>query len=64
LDTEVRRGLLEPCLRQVDPKAILVIKGLRRSGKSMLMAQIIKALLKKGVSPVQVLWIILEEPLF
>jgi len=64
LDVEVRHGLLEPCLSQVDPKAILVRKGVRRSGKFMLMAQIIKALLKKGVSPVQVLWIILEEPLF
>jgi hypothetical protein len=64
LDTGVRRDVLERCLRQVDSKEILVIKGVRRSGKSTLMAQIIKALLEKGVKPTQVLRVNLEEPLF
>lgn len=52
------------CLRQVKSKEILVLEGVRRSGKSTLLFQIIQALLQQGTNPRQILWVNLEEPLF
>ncbi|WP_049749918.1 AAA family ATPase [Syntrophus aciditrophicus] len=60
----IRRDMLESCTRQLDAKEILLLKGIRRSGKSTLMAQMIGALLDLGKKPVQILRINLEEPLF
>lgn len=60
----IDRMILTNCLRQVETKEIVVLKGIRRSGKSTLMAQIIKHLIRKGVPPMSILRVNLEEPLF
>jgi len=60
----IERELLRTCLRQRESKEIIVLKGVRRSGKSTLMAQIIQELLQSGVKPTEILLVNLEEPLF
>lgn len=45
----------------VEVKEVTILTGVRRSGKSTLMYQIISNLLKKGVSPKQVLFVNLED---
>ncbi|HEX5682318.1 MAG TPA: ATP-binding protein [Desulfobacterales bacterium] len=64
IDTGIPRDLLGRCIRQLDKKEAVLLKGVRRSGKSTLMAQMIGALLENGKKPTQVLRINLEEPLF
>ncbi len=60
----VVRDLLPHCLKQVDSRETLVLKGVRRSGKSTLLAQIVDALLRRGIDQRQVLRLNMEEPLF
>ena len=48
----------------MDAKEVVVIKGVRRGGKSTLMAQIIRALPARGETPTGILRVDLEEPLF
>ena len=57
------RDLLPACLKQLDSKEVIVLKGIRRSGKSTLMAQIIDHLLGKGTDSRHILRVNLEEPL-
>lgn len=64
IDAGVERDLLQKCLSQIDSKEIIVLKGVRRCGKSTLLAQVMKALLQRGVQPFQLLRVNLEEPLF
>ncbi|AJF06611.1 ATP-binding protein [Geoalkalibacter subterraneus] len=64
LDAGIRRDLLPQCLSQVDTKEIVVLKGVRRCGKSTLLAQVMDALLQGGIRPQQLLRVNLEEPLF
>jgi uncharacterized protein len=64
IDTGILRDLLARCNRQLDKKEVILLKGVRRSGKSTLMAQMIASLLENGKKPGQVLRINLEEPLF
>jgi len=64
IDTGIPRDLLVSCIRQLDKKEVILFKGVRRSGKSTLMAQMIGALLESGRKPAQILRINLEEPLF
>lgn len=64
IDSGVPRDLLATCIRQLDQKEIVLLKGVRRSGKSTLMAQMIGALLESGRRPAQILRVNLEEPLF
>jgi len=64
VEAGIERDLLARCLAQVDSKEIVVLKGVRRCGKSTLLAQVMEALLKKGVRPQQLLRVNLEEPLF
>ena len=56
--------MLARCARELNQKEILLLKGVRRSGKSTLMAQLIRVLLEKGKNPNQLLRVNLEEPLF
>jgi len=51
-------------LKSIDIKEITVILGVRRSGKSTLMYQIIDNLLSKGIKPEQVLFVNLEDKKF
>ena len=50
-------------MRQVDSKEVVVLQGARRSGKSTLMDQVVRNLLKGGFPPERILRVNLEEPL-
>lgn len=64
VETGIGRDLLPRCLSQADTKEIVVLKGVRRCGKSTLLAQVMGALLKRGTRAQQLLRVNLEEPLF
>jgi len=64
IDSGIPRDLLVTCIRQLEKKEVILLKGVRRSGKSTLMAQMIGALLESGRKPAQILRVNLEEPLF
>lgn len=64
IEAGIGRDLLPHCLGQLDSKEVVVLKGVRRSGKSTLMAQVIHELLSRNVQPTAILRINLEEPLF
>lgn len=64
IEAGIRRDLLPACLGQLDSREIVVLKGVRRCGKSTLMAQVIRELLAQGVQPTAILRVNLEEPLF
>jgi len=64
VDAGIKRDILPACLGQLDAKEVVVLKGVRRCGKSTLMAQIIRELLARNVRPTSMLRINLEEPLF
>ncbi|MBF0450218.1 MAG: ATP-binding protein [Candidatus Magnetomorum sp.] len=64
IDSGIERDILEDVLRQVESKEIIVLKGVRRSGKSTIMAQIIKYLLDSDILATQILRVNFEEPLF
>lgn len=49
-------------LESIRIKEITVITGIRRSGKSTLMYQMVDSLLKQGVNPEQILFVNLESP--
>ncbi len=64
IDPGIKRDLISSCLNELQSKEIIVLKGVRRSGKSTIMAQIIRSLLARGEKPVSILRVNLEEPLF
>ena len=64
IDAGIGRDILPACLDQLDSKEVVVLKGVRRCGKSTLMAQVIRELLARKVSPTAILRVNLEEPLF
>jgi predicted AAA+ superfamily ATPase len=64
IEAGIERDILGQCLCQLESKEVIVLKGVRRCGKSTLMAQVIGKLLALGVKPAQILRVNLEEPLF
>jgi predicted AAA+ superfamily ATPase len=64
VDAGIPRDLIGRCARQLETKEALLLKGVRRSGKSTLMAQLIRFLLEQGKEPARILRVNLEEPLF
>ena len=64
IDAGIKRDILPACLGQMDSKEVVVLKGVRRCGKSTLMAQVIQELLDRNVHPTAILRVNLEEPLF
>ena len=64
IDAGIKRDILPACLGQLNSKEVVVLKGVRRCGKSTLMAQVIRELLARDVPPTAILRINLEEPLF
>lgn len=48
-------------VNSIEIKEITIITGVRRSGKSTLMYQMIDSLLKKGIAPAQILFVNLED---
>ncbi|MFH1472586.1 MAG: ATP-binding protein [Nanoarchaeota archaeon] len=57
----IRREAYELLIKSVTIKEVTIITGVRRSGKSTIMYQMIDALLKNGVAPEQILFINLED---
>jgi len=64
IEAGIRRDALSLCIDQLNSKEIIVLKGVRRCGKSTLMRQIIQHLLTTGTPAENILFINLEEPLF
>jgi len=64
IEAGIRRDILPACLGQLDSREVIVLKGVRRCGKSTLMAQVIRELLARNVQPTSILRVNLEEPLF
>ena len=64
IDAGIQRDILPACLGQLDAKEVVVLKGVRRCGKSTLMAQIIRELLARKIQSTAILRVNLEEPLF
>ncbi len=64
IDAGIKRDILSSCLGQLNSKEVVVLKGVRRCGKSTLMAQVIRELLARNVQPTSILRVNLEEPLF
>jgi predicted AAA+ superfamily ATPase len=64
IDAGIERTILPSCLKQLDSKEVVVLKGVRRCGKSTLMAQIIRELLARKEQAISILRVNLEEPLF
>ena len=64
IDSGIERDLLPSVLNQLESREVVVLKGIRRSGKSTLMAQIIGHLLDNETDPRHILRVNLEEPSF
>jgi len=64
IDAGIPRDILPACLGQLDSREVVVVKGVRRSGKSTLLAQVIRELLGRNIQPTAILRVNLEEPLF
>ncbi len=64
IDAGINRDILSACVGQLDSNEVIVLKGVRRCGKSTLMAQVIRELLARDVQPTAILRVNLEEPLF
>ena len=62
--TYVREFYDKKLLRFIEYNETIVIKGIRRSGKSTLMLNLIKNLFSKGVAKKNILFINLEDPRF
>ena len=58
------REKYESLIKSADIKEIIIILGVRRSGKSTLMYQMIDSLLSEGVKPIQILFVNLEDKKF
>ena len=64
IEAGIQRDALALCLQQLNSKEVIVLKGVRRCGKSTLMAQVIQHLLSIKTQPTNILLVNLEEPLF
>jgi predicted AAA+ superfamily ATPase len=56
-----RKEYVEKIISFIDRKEVIVLKGIRRSGKSTLLRQAIAELIKKGIDKKQILYINLED---
>lgn len=57
----IRQEYLEKLQPYMERKEMLVLKGIRRAGKSTIMKQLMMALVKKGVDKKQIIYINLED---
>lgn len=64
VDSGIERTMLAALLSQLESREVVVLKGVRRSGKSTLLAQVIQHLIDAGTNPLSILRVNLEEPLF
>src|SRR3989344_4003006 len=56
-----KRNRYEELIKSVEIKEVTIITGIRRSGKSTLMYQMIQVLLDKGISPKQIMLVNFED---
>lgn len=63
-DSFLRKEYEDEVLRKSNSHEILFVKGVRRSGKSTVLLNHIKMLLKNGVSKEEILFVNLEDPRF
>lgn len=63
-DSFLRKEYEDEVLRKSNSHEILFVKGVRRSGKSTILLNHIKMLLKNGVSKEEILFVNLEDPRF
>lgn len=56
-----RKVYLNKLFPLMERKEVLILKGIRRSGKSTIMKQLMLELIKRGVSPTQILYLNLED---
>ncbi len=63
-DSFSRKEYEDEVLKKSDVHEILFVKGVRRSGKSTILLNHIKMLLKKGISKEEILFVNLEDPRF
>lgn len=63
-DTGFFRSITNKIMDHIKGPEAIAFKGVRRSGKSTIMLQIIKELLSKGVKPTDIIYINFEEPFF
>ena len=56
-----REGYVKKILQFMERKEVIVLKGIRRSGKSTIIKQMIKELLKQGIKKEQILYVNLED---
>jgi predicted AAA+ superfamily ATPase len=59
---KTKRELFNAVKADVDRRQIQVIVGLRRVGKSTIFYQLIDYLIKKGVNPLNILYLTFDEP--
>lgn len=65
ISTGIKREFyLKKIIRYLSSPEILALIGVRRSGKSTILLQVIKFLIKQGVKPINTLFINFEEPFF
>ena len=64
LDAGFPREIVHSIAPFLDGPEIIALKGVRRSGKSTVMLQLMNYLLKKGARPGDILYLNFEEPLF
>lgn len=61
LKKEVHRPLYDEILKYIDDRQMIAITGLRRTGKSTVLYQIIAHLLEKGVAPNDIMYFSFDE---
>ncbi|HLI45782.1 MAG TPA: ATP-binding protein [Geobacterales bacterium] len=61
---EFKRDLFNIILQDIARRQICIITGLRRTGKSTLMFQLIDQLIRRGINPRKILYISFDEPNF
>ena len=58
------RDLFSSVLKEIDRRQIQIITGLRRTGKSTIIFQIIDNLIKGGFNPLNIIYCSFDEPSF
>ena len=58
------RDIVDELIKKIDLKQIQILTGIRRSGKSSIFKILINHLIEKGIEPLTILYINLDDPYF
>jgi predicted AAA+ superfamily ATPase len=58
------RDIIDELIKKIDLKQIQILTGIRRSGKSSIFKILINHLIEKGIEPLKILYINLDDPYF